>query len=32
VNEVVLYAAGVGSRPAHGRWVQWPARRPRVLR
>ena len=32
VNEVVLYAAGVGSRPGHGRWVQWPARRPRVLR
>jgi SagB-type dehydrogenase family enzyme len=25
-QEVVLYAAGVGTRPADGRWVQWPAR------
>jgi SagB-type dehydrogenase family enzyme len=24
VDEVVIYAAGVGSRPRDGRWVQWP--------
>jgi nitroreductase len=24
VNEVILYAAGVGSRPRGGKWVQWP--------
>lgn len=28
VSEVVLYAAGVGSKPADGRWVQWPGHRP----
>ena len=28
INEVVLYAAGVGSQPADGRWVQWPGNRP----
>jgi hypothetical protein len=27
VHEVVLYAAGVGARPAGG-YVQWPARPP----
>lgn len=27
MDEVVLYAAGVGSRPKDGRWVQWPAHR-----
>jgi SagB-type dehydrogenase family enzyme len=27
VNEVVLYAAGVGSRPSDGQWVQWPPHR-----
>jgi SagB-type dehydrogenase family enzyme len=29
-REVLLYAAGVGSRPADGRWVQWPGYRPKV--
>jgi SagB-type dehydrogenase family enzyme len=24
VGEILLYAAGVGTRPADGRWVQWP--------
>ena len=28
LSEVVLYAAGVGSKPADGRWVQWPGHRP----
>jgi SagB-type dehydrogenase family enzyme len=28
VDEVILYAAGVGSRPADGRWVQWPGYQP----
>jgi SagB-type dehydrogenase family enzyme len=28
VGEVALYAAGVGSRPPDGRWVQWPDHRP----
>ena len=28
VEEVILYAAGVGSKPADGRWVQWPGHRP----
>jgi hypothetical protein len=28
VEEVVVYAAGVGSRPRNGRWIQWPAHRP----
>ncbi len=32
ITEVVLYAAGVGSRPADGRWVQWPGNRPDVLK
>jgi SagB-type dehydrogenase family enzyme len=27
MDEVVLYAAGVGSRPKNGKWVQWPAHR-----
>lgn len=27
-SEVLLYAAGVGSRPADGRWVQWPDHQP----
>jgi SagB-type dehydrogenase family enzyme len=27
-SEVLLYAAGVGSRPPDGRWVQWPEHRP----
>jgi len=26
LEEVVLYAAGVGTRPADGRWRQWPER------
>jgi SagB-type dehydrogenase family enzyme len=26
VEEVLLYAAGVGTRPPGGRWVQWPAK------
>jgi SagB-type dehydrogenase family enzyme len=30
VDEVVLYAAGVGTRPADGRWVQWPGNVPDV--
>jgi len=25
VDEVLLYSAGVGTRPADGKWVQWPA-------
>jgi SagB-type dehydrogenase family enzyme len=28
IGEVLLYAAGVGSKPADGRWVQWPGHRP----
>ena len=28
VNEVVVYTAGVGTRPPGGRWVQWPAHEP----
>lgn len=28
VNEVLIYAAGVGTRPAHGKWVQWPDHLP----
>jgi SagB-type dehydrogenase family enzyme len=28
VGEVLLYAAGAGTRPADGRWVQWPGHRP----
>ncbi len=32
VDEVVLYAAGVGTRPADGRWVQWPGNTPDVPR
>jgi SagB-type dehydrogenase family enzyme len=28
LNEVVIYAAGVGSQPPDGRWVQWPGNRP----
>ncbi len=28
VDEVLVYAAGAGTRPADGRWVQWP-RTPR---
>jgi SagB-type dehydrogenase family enzyme len=32
IEEVLLYAAGVGSRPADGRWVQWPGNRPDVLK
>jgi SagB-type dehydrogenase family enzyme len=31
-QEVVLYAAGVGARPADGQHVQWPAVRNRVRR
>jgi SagB-type dehydrogenase family enzyme len=27
VDEVLIYAAGAGTRPADGRWVQWPRRR-----
>jgi SagB-type dehydrogenase family enzyme len=30
VEEVLVYAAGVGSRPADGRWVQWPGHSPEV--
>jgi len=30
VREVLLYAAGVGSRPSDGRWVQWPGNTPDV--
>jgi SagB-type dehydrogenase family enzyme len=29
VSEILLYAAGAGTRPADGRWVQWPEHRPR---
>ena len=28
VDEVVVYAAGVGTRPPGGQWVQWPAHEP----
>jgi SagB-type dehydrogenase family enzyme len=28
VDEVLIYAAGVGTRPADGRWVQWPEHEP----
>jgi SagB-type dehydrogenase family enzyme len=31
-QEVVLYAAGVGARPADGQHVQWPVRKRRVRR
>jgi SagB-type dehydrogenase family enzyme len=27
MDEVLLYAAGVGTRPEGGKWVQWPAHR-----
>ena len=27
-TEIVLYAAGVGTKPRNGRWVQWPAHDP----
>jgi hypothetical protein len=27
-REILLYAAGVGSKPSDGRWVQWPGHRP----
>jgi hypothetical protein len=30
VSEVLLYAAGVGSRPPDGRWVQWPGNTPDI--
>lgn len=30
VGEVLLYAAGVGTRPPDGRWVQWPGNRPEI--
>lgn len=29
-NEILLYAAGIGTRPADGRWVQWPGHRPDI--
>ena len=32
IDEVLVYAAGVGSRPADGRWVQWPGNAPRIGR
>ena len=28
VGEVLLYAAGAGTKPADSRWVQWPGHRP----
>jgi SagB-type dehydrogenase family enzyme len=28
VGEMLLYAAGVGTRPADGKWVQWPRHLP----
>lgn len=28
VDEVIVYAAGVGTRPPDGRWVQWPPHEP----
>jgi SagB-type dehydrogenase family enzyme len=28
IDEVLVYAAGVGTRPRDGKWVQWPAHRP----
>jgi SagB-type dehydrogenase family enzyme len=28
VGEVIVYAAGVGTRPPDGRWVQWPPHEP----
>lgn len=28
VDEILLYAAGVGTRPADGKWVQWPEHEP----
>jgi nitroreductase len=31
VEEALIYAAGAGTRPADGRWVQWP-RSPRSRR
>jgi SagB-type dehydrogenase family enzyme len=31
VNEIVLYAAGVGTRPADGRWIQSPERPPSTV-
>lgn len=30
VAEVLLYAAGAGSRPPDGRWIQWPGNRPDI--
>jgi SagB-type dehydrogenase family enzyme len=30
-REILLYAAGVGTRPADGRWVQWPGHRPDIV-
>jgi len=30
VSEILLYAAGVGTRPADGRWVQWPGHCPEI--
>jgi nitroreductase len=32
VDEVLIYAAGVGTRPADGRWVQWPGNTPELPR
>lgn len=29
-REILLYAAGVGTRPADGRWVQWPGYCPDI--
>lgn len=31
VREILLYAAGVGTRPADGRWVQWPGNTPELV-
>jgi hypothetical protein len=28
IDEVLVYAAGVGTRPRDGKWVQWPVHRP----
>jgi SagB-type dehydrogenase family enzyme len=28
VSEILLYSAGVGTRPADGQWVQWPKEAP----
>ncbi len=32
VGEILLYAAGVGSRPRDRRWVQWPGNTPDIER